>query len=91
MTGCPMIFVDKFVSRINRYSIGIEIESGKYYLSIPVSNRMVDYEEYYVLSEEQYLQGTSNMESLIGFAQDCRNRNNDNLLFVKQGKNRGIG
>ena len=49
-----MKFGDTYFSRDDRYSIGIESTSGRYYASIPVSNGIVDYEEYYELTEEQY-------------------------------------
>ena len=32
----------------------MEEESGKYYLSIPVFDHLVDYEEYYELSEDEF-------------------------------------
>ncbi len=41
-----MKFSDTFVSREDRYSIGAELDSGRPYVSIPVSNGVVDYEEY---------------------------------------------
>jgi len=39
-----MKFQDVFVSREHMFSVGIEKESGRFYVSIPVSNGMVDYE-----------------------------------------------
>ena len=49
-----MKFEDTFFSRVERYAIGIEKESGRHYLSIPVTNHMIDYEEYYEISESDY-------------------------------------
>lgn len=40
-----MKFNDTYVNVAERFSLGIEEVSGTPYLSIPVSNRMVDYEE----------------------------------------------
>lgn len=37
-----MKFNDTYFSREDRYSIGIESMSGRYYASIPVSNGIVD-------------------------------------------------
>ena len=45
-----MRFIDTKVSKEGRYSLGIEQESGEHYISIPVANPYVDYEEYYRLS-----------------------------------------
>ena len=86
-----MKFVDKFTSKEYRYSIGKEEQSGKFYLSIPVSNRMVDYEEYYEITEKEYLNHSISSENMIKFAQGCRNQNNDALLFIKSGIDRGVG
>ncbi len=40
-------FQDVLVSREHMFSVGFEQDSGRFYVSIPVSNGMVDYEEYY--------------------------------------------
>lgn len=48
-----MAFDDAYFSRADRYSIGVESMSGRYYASILVSNGIVDYEEHYELTEDQ--------------------------------------
>lgn len=40
-----MKFENSFLSRQHHYWLGIEKESGDYFLSIPVTNNMVDYVE----------------------------------------------
>jgi len=50
-----MNFNDTLVNTDERFAIGIEETTGKYYISISVNNRMVDYEEYYELSKGSYL------------------------------------
>ena len=40
-----MKFSDVFTSRKHMFSIGVEETTGRFYVSIPVSNGMVDYEE----------------------------------------------
>jgi len=45
---------DAFFSREDRYSLGVDLDSGRYFASIPVSNGVVDYEEYFALTDEQY-------------------------------------
>jgi hypothetical protein len=47
-------FNDTHLSRESRYTLGSEEYSGKLFLSFPVSNRMVDYEEYYELTIVEY-------------------------------------
>jgi hypothetical protein len=85
-----MRFEDFFVSIEHRFSIGKEADSGKYYLSIPVSNGIVDYEEYYEITEKQAENLASNLEAEITFAEECRKRQKDDLLIVKPGASRGV-
>ncbi|WP_028451148.1 hypothetical protein [Chitinilyticum aquatile] len=84
-----MKFNDTCFSREHGYSIGQETDSGQYYLSIPVSNGLVDYEEYYALSREQYQQFQNDAVQAIAFADACRQRLQDTLLIMKPGPKRG--
>ena len=90
MKGDNVKFKDILINRENRFSIGIEEESGSYYLSIPVSNQMVDYEEYYKINEEQFDSFKADMDSALEFVHQCREREKDDLLILKPGKNRGV-
>jgi len=85
-----MNFVDTAVNKIRRYSIGRETESGRYYLSIPVSNRMVDYEEYYEISAELHDGYPANSALVDEFADQCRRQAHDALLFQEPGSDRGV-
>lgn len=85
-----MKFEDTFFSREKRYSIGIEKENGRYYLSIPVTNHMIDYEEYYEISENYYNIFLANPEMAVKFAKQCKKREKDDLLIVTPGELRGI-
>jgi len=82
-------FSDVFVSREDRYSIGAELESGRHYVAIPVSNGVVDYEEHYAISPEQSDVFLSDASAAIEFAEACRRREHDDLLILKPGTNRG--
>ena len=84
-----MTYDDKFFSRDDRYSVGIETDSGRYYLSIPVSNGPLDYEEYYQLDPDQYETFLADRNAAVEFAESCRRRERDNLLIEKPGWNRG--
>ena len=84
-----MKFTDIKVNREKRFSIGIEEQSGKHYLSIPVSNPFIDYEEYYEISEANFKEFESDMRKALGFVQACKERTNDQLLIQKPGKLRG--
>ena len=86
-----MKFVDTVTNREQRFSIGQEAESGLYYLSIPVSNNLCDYEEYYQISKAVHDAYPTNLAELIEFTRQCRERRNDHLLFLKPGSDRGVG
>ena len=80
---------DAFFSREDRYSLGIDLDSGRHYASIPVSNGIVDYEEYFVLTDEQYEEFLTEPAVALAFADECRRRERDELLMVTPGSNRG--
>lgn len=85
-----MKFKDVFVDRVERFSLGIEQESGRFYLSIPVSNRMVDYEEYYEIDQACFDAYIATPALALEFLQCCRNRERDELLMFKPGHDRGV-
>lgn len=85
-----MKFNDAFVSRDLRFSLGEEEESGRYYLSIPVANRMVDYEEYYEIDRATYERYRAEPEAAIPFLERCRKQEVDELLILKPGTDRGV-
>jgi hypothetical protein len=84
-----MKFDDTFFSRDDRYSLGIESTSGRHYASIPVSNGIVDYEEYYEITPDQYQAYLGNRSAAIEFVESCRRHEHDDLLIEKPGGNRG--
>lgn len=84
-----MRFSDVFVSRADRYSVSIELASGRHYASIPVSNGVVDYEEYYAISLEQSDAFLADTSAAIEFVEACRRHQHDELLILKPGTNRG--
>lgn len=86
-----MNFSDIFFNKEYRYSLGTELQSGKFYLSIPVSNGVVDYEEYYEIDSNLLRQFQLQQEKALEFAEKCRRQELDELLIVKPGNNRGIG
>jgi hypothetical protein len=86
-----MKFSDTTTDQQARFSIGREIESGRFFLSIPVSNGFADYEEYYEISRAMHDSYPGNREALIAFAEACRRHERDALLLQKPGRNRGVG
>lgn len=84
-----MRFVDQFFSREGMYSIGQDMDQGGWYLSIPVSSGIVDYEEYYSISQEVAENFKINARAALDFANQCRRREHDEFLIVQPGANRG--
>lgn len=85
-----MKFKDLLVNKEERFSIGVEEQSGKFYLSIPVSNGFVDYEEYYEIDKKSFELYRSDMKSALNFVHECRNHKMDDLLIIRPGGNRGV-
>ena len=81
---------DEFFSRADRYSLGIDDESGRHFASLPVSTGVVDYEEFYELTDEQFAHFLSVPTDAVTFIEECRRREHDNLLMQKPGWNRGL-
>ncbi|CAJ1586152.1 hypothetical protein [[Mycobacterium] wendilense] len=73
----------------HRYSLGIDRKVNGFYLAIPVSNGVVDYDEHYVLTREQYESFLADEEVALNFVERCRRRENDDLLIYEPGTNRG--
>jgi hypothetical protein len=84
-----MDFQDTSFSREHRYSLGIETESGRHYLSIPVSNGLVDYEEYYEISAADHERYGVDHPAAAAFADECRRHEHEEQLIQKPGWNRG--
>ena len=82
---------DELVNSAERFSLGVDQESGRRYISIPVANRLVDYEEFYELTSEEYLKCICNAMTAAQVAQQCRENQLDSRLIVRPGSDRGIG
>jgi hypothetical protein len=82
-------FRDVFVSREHRFAIGIEEASGEHYLSIPVSNRLVDYDEYYRITPDEFSAFLANVATALAFAARAKAREMDDRLMFPPGSDRG--
>lgn len=85
-----MRFIDSKVSLEHRYSLGRDVESGRPYLSIPVSNQLVDYEEFYVLTDAEFQSFDADATLASEFAASCGSREMDDRLIIPPGSDRGI-
>ncbi|MGB2222123.1 hypothetical protein [Neptunomonas sp.] len=84
-----MKFTDVAVNKDERFSIGIEEDSGRFYLSIPVRNEYVDYEEYYEITKDEFESYKVDLNSAQTLVNRCRKREVDNRLIQKPGRMRG--
>jgi hypothetical protein len=80
---------DEFTSRENLYSLGVDELSGRHYASLPVTIGVVDYEEYYELTDDEYARFMADPASAAAFIEECREHQHDELLMQKPGWNRG--
>ncbi|MHC8365313.1 hypothetical protein ACYZT9_05380 [Pseudomonas sp. ZT5P21] len=85
-----MKFNDTLINTNERFTIGIEESTEKYYVSIPVSNRLVDYDEHYQIDRNSYELYLNNPTAALDFVRRCRNRQEDELLIFKPGADRGV-
>lgn len=81
-------FKDTKVYSTHYFSIGIEELSNQPYISIPVSNGMIETEEYYKLDEKLYKSYEQYESDLIQLARDCFDKKNDENLIYYQTLNR---
>ena len=82
-------FVDAVFSAQARCALGVDRETGAAYLSIPVSNALADYEEYYRLTAQEYAAYLEEPALAFAFADRCRRREADDRLILPPGQDRG--
>lgn len=84
-----MKFTDIYFNREERFSLGIEETSGKLYVSFPVRNDMIEYEEYYEINRERFDLFQKDLNAALEFVNRGRRRELDELLIQKPGSRRG--
>jgi hypothetical protein len=85
----PNRFSDTHVFREQRFAIGTDAQTHGHYLAIPVAKQMVDYEEYYRLTPDQYRLFSGNVAAGSVFADECRARKCDDVIILAPGTDRG--
>lgn len=83
-------FEETYFSREHRYMMGIDYKGTGFYLAIPVTNGVVDYNEQYGITPEQYELFMSDQQAAVQFVEECRRREHDDQLIYPPGTNRGI-
>ena len=78
-----------YISQSPRFSLDRGVTTGRPVLGIPVRNQMVEYEEWYALSEEEFARFMADHEAAKAFALACGHRREDERLVLKPGSDRG--
>ena len=79
-----------YVNRGDRYALERDRRSGAPVFSIPVSNSLADYCEYYALSEDEFRAMVEDKALARDFARRCGRRELDERLIFQPGTDRGI-
>lgn len=82
-------YVERFFSREHRYSMGEDRGTGGYFLAIPVSNGVVDYDEQYHITPEQYRSFLADEDAAVVFVEESRRREHDDQLIYPPSERRG--
>ena len=67
-------FINTHVFRSEVFSLGVERETGAYYLSTPISGAMhaVDIEAYFSITDDEYRLFAESPAAARSFTEDCR-------------------
>jgi hypothetical protein len=87
--GVKNRFEETFLSREHHYSLGNDLKVGGHYLSISVSDGVVDYDEHYGVSTAQFQRFSENPTAALEFVEGCRRRELDDQLIYQPSTNRG--
>ena len=85
----PMNFQDVAVSRRERFALGLEQNSGKYYLAIPATNGLIDYSEYYEIGGDLFEKFRVDLDSALPWAIRIRDRLEEPRLMYQPSTRRG--
>ena len=77
------------VDTVRRFSLDIEEESGRTFVSIPVRNQMVEYDEWYEVDAETFARYRADPTLAYDFVERCKRRELDHLLLLPPGSDRG--
>lgn len=85
MTAPRLQFDDMMISQEEQFSLGVERTTGVHYISVSVAAQVVDYEEYYELTEEEFFRLLDDPEAGQALARRCRDGQEDARLFRRPG------
>ena len=73
----------------DRFAFAKDESTDRYCIAIPVFNGMVEYNEYYEISNQEYNEFSKDFLKAKLFVEKCRNQKEDARLMQKPGKMRG--
>jgi hypothetical protein len=79
-----------YVDRVNRFSLDIDENSGRTFVSIPVRNSMVEYEESYEVDRGTFDRYEAEPTLAHDFVEKAKRRELDHLLLLPPGADRGV-
>jgi len=82
-------FQQTLASAEGRYSLGVDLKTGGNFLAIPMSNRIVEYNEHYALTAAEHRRFLDDGQAAARFADECRARRHDDRLIYQPSENRG--
>lgn len=77
------------IDRVNRFSLDVDEESGRTFVSIPVRNQMTEYCEWYEVDQETFQSYLDRPSLAHEFVAKAKRRELDHLLLLQPGNDRG--
>ena len=78
-----------FVDQALRFSLDVDDETGGTFVSFPVRNEDIEYEEHYVVDAATFETYRADPRLAHDFVRRAKNRELDHLLLLKPGAKRG--
>lgn len=85
-----MKLVSRFVDRVRRFSLDVDEESGRCFVSVLVANTVTEYDESYVVDSETFGAFLEDPERAHDFVARAKRRELDALLLLQPGADRGF-
>ena len=79
-----------YVDQERRFSLEVELDSGKTFVAIPVRNQTVEYLEWYEVDEATFWDYRVDPSLAHEFVERCKRRELDHLLLFQPGSDRGV-
>ncbi|MGZ8178892.1 hypothetical protein ACXVUM_13265 [Williamsia sp. SKLECPSW1] len=79
----------RLFNRAGLFTLVDDPSRGLKEIYIPVGNRMIDYDEFYRLTDPQFAAFLDDPHTAKTFADECRRREHDDLLRLAPGRDRG--